>query len=245
VNVSAAETSGVKVIEHTGAQLPLDLPFVDETGQPVTLRKYFAGNRPVVLQLGYYGCPMLCGLISRGLVESVKQVSLTAGKDYELVFVSIDPKETPELAMRKKESYLQEYGRDSAAGWHFLTGTQANIAALAEADGFKYKWIESAGQFAHPPSLTLCMPNGKISRYLSGVRFDPLTLRESLVEASNGKIGNAADEVYLTCFKYDGKQGKYAMAAVGMMRLGGLLMTIIVGTVLARMFLRERKMRAT
>jgi protein SCO1/2 len=232
----------VTVVEHTGSQLPLDLTFVDETGKTVQLRDYFKPNRPVVVQLGYYGCPMLCGYISQGLLESVKQVSLTAGKDYELVFISIDPKETPQLAASKKEAYLAAYGRESAGGWHFLTGKQDNIAALAQADGFGYKWVQAAGQFAHPAALTLAMPDGRISRYLYGVRFDPTTLRMSIVEASNGKVGTAIDALFLTCFRFDGHQGKYAMAAIGMMRGGGLLIMIIVGVVLVRMIRREKKM---
>lgn len=238
---SAAITKDVTVTEHTGAKLPLDLTFVDESGKTVTLGQYFQGKRPVVLQLGYYDCPMLCSYISQGLAASVKSISFTAGKDYELVFVSIDPKETPELAAQKKAAFLQDYGRDAADGWHFLTGRQEQIQALAKADGFNYKWVESAGQYAHPAALTLCMPDGRISRYLYGVRFDPTTLRESLVEASNGQIGNTLDQVFLTCFRYDGHQGKYAWAAIGLMRIGGVLIMIIVGTVLTRMFLKERK----
>lgn len=240
---SAAITEDVKVTEHPGAKLPLDLKFVDETGKPVVLGQYFTGKKPVILQLGYYGCPMLCEYISQGLAESVKSISFTAGKDYELVFVSIDPKETPELAAQKKASFLANYARDASSGWHFLTGKQDDIAALAKADGFNYKWVESAGQFAHPAALTLAMPDGRISRYLYGVRFDPTTLRESLVEASNGQIGNALDQVFLTCFRYDGHQGKYAMVAVGMMRIGGVIIMIIVATVLIRMLRKEMKQR--
>lgn len=240
---STAITEDVKVTEHTGAKLPLDLKFVDEVGKPVVLGEYFTGKKPVILQLGYYGCPMLCEYISQGLAESVKSISFTAGKDYELVFVSIDPKETPELAAQKKASFLADYARDASSGWHFLTGKQDDIAALAKADGFNYKWVESAGQFAHPAALTLAMPDGRISRYLYGVRFDPTTLRESLVEASNGQIGNALDQAYLTCFRYDGHQGKYAMVALGMMRTGGVIIMIIVATVLIRMHRKERKQR--
>lgn len=240
---SAAITQDVNITDHTGAKLPLDLKFLDETGKPVVLGQYFTGKKPVILQLGYYGCPMLCEYISQGLAASVKSVSLTAGKDYELVFVSIDPKETPELAAQKKASFLADYARDAGSGWHFLTGRQADIAALAKADGFNYKWVESAGQFAHPAALTLSTPDGRISRYLYGVRFDPTTLRESLVEASDGKIGNTLDQIYLTCFRYDGHQGKYAMAAIGMMRIGGVLIMIVVGTVLIRMLRKEMKSR--
>jgi protein SCO1/2 len=219
------------------------LSFVDESGKPVVLGQYFQGKRPVILQLGYYDCPMLCSYISQGLAASVKSISLTAGKDYEMVFVSIDPKETPQLAAQKKQSFLKDYGRDAESGWHFLTGRQEQIQALAQADGFNYKWVESAGQYAHPAALTLCMPDGRISRYLYGVRFDPTTLRESLVEASNGQIGNVLDQAYLTCYRFDGHQGKYAMAAIGLMRAGGLVIMIVVGAVLFRMLRKEMKQR--
>ena len=131
-----------------------------------------------------------------------------------------------------------------AAGWHFLTGKQENIAALAQADGFGYKWIQSAGQFAHPAALTLCMPDGRISRYLYGVRFDPTTLRMSIVEASDGKVGTVIDEAFLTCFRYDGHQGKYAFFAMNLMRGGGVLMMIIVGAILIRMMRKEARLRA-
>lgn len=237
-------TKDVTISDHTGQKLPLDLSFVDDAGKPVTLGKYFTnGKRPVVLQLGYYDCPMLCSLMSQGLAASVKSISLTAGKDYDLVFVSIDPKETPQLAAEKKAAFVRDYGRDAADGWHFLTGRQEQIAALAKADGFNYKWVESAGQFAHPAALTLCMPDGRISRYLYGVRFDPTTLRESLVEASNGKIGNFLDQAYLCCFRYDGHQGKYAMVALGSMRAGGVLIMIIVGFYIVRMLRRESQQK--
>jgi protein SCO1/2 len=243
-DIPRSALNDVTVVEHTGSKLPLELTFTDESGKTVRLADYFSGKKPVIVQLGYYGCPMLCGLISEGLVDSVKKVSLVAGKDYELVFVSIDPKETPQLAASKKEAYLKQYGRESAGGWHFLTGGQDNIAALAQADGFSYKWVQAAGQFAHPAALTLCMPDGKISRYLYGVRFDPTTLRMSIVEASDGKVGTAVDAFFLTCFRYDGHQGKYAFAAISMMRGGGLIMVIVVGFVLVRMFRREAKLRA-
>jgi protein SCO1/2 len=243
-DTSGEVTKDVVVTEHVGAQLPLDLTFTDEAGQQVPLRHYFTGNKPVILQLGYYGCPMLCGLMSQGMVEAVKNVSFKAGTDYELVFVSIDPKETPELANLKKQSFVSAYDRGDAAGWHFLTGKQDNIAALAKADGFAYKWVATMGRFAHPASFTICMPDGRISRYIYGVRFEPLTVRESLVEASQGKIGTVLDQAYLTCYAYDGKQGKYAMAAVGLMRAGGVLIMIIVATALVRIFRREAKLRA-
>lgn len=234
---------GVNVSEHPGAALPLDLGFTDETGKAVRLGDYFTGGRPVVLQLGYYECPMLCSLVSKGTADAFKAVSLVPGKDYELVFVTINPAETPALAAAKKQSYLKETGL-SGAGWHFLTGKQESIEPLAKAVGFNYRWIASAGQFSHPAVIMMCMPDGRISRYLYGVRFDPQTVRLSLVEASGGKIGSSFDQLYLTCFQYDGHQGKYAMAALGIMRTGGVLVIVIVASVLLRLLRKELKLKA-
>jgi protein SCO1/2 len=242
--VSTADLSGVSVSEHLGAALPPDLKFTDETGKPVRLGDYFSGKRPVVLQLGYFQCPMLCSLISQGTANAFKAVSLEPGKDYDFVFVSIDPSETPALAAAKKQAYLKDMGFNGNAGWHFLTGEQTSIADLARAVGFNYRWIQSAGQFSHPAVIMMCMPDGKISRYLYGVRFDPPTVRLSLVEASNGKIGSSFDQLYLTCFQYDGHQGKYAVAALGVMRTGGVLMMVIVAAVLLRMLRKELKEKA-
>jgi protein SCO1/2 len=238
---STADLSGISVTEHLGAALPLDLTFVDETGKAVRIGDYFTGKRPVVLQLGYFKCPMLCSLISQGTVNAFKAVSLEPGKDYDLVFVSIDPSEGPALAAEKKQSYAAELGKKGLDGWHMLTGEQASIAALAKAVGFNYRWIQSAGQFSHPAVIMMCMPDGKISRYLYGVRFDPDTVRLSLVEASNGKIGNSFDQLYLTCFQYDGHQGKYAVAALGVMRAGGVLIMIIVAGSLLGLLRKELK----
>ena len=239
----AAITKDITVDEHAGAQLPLELTFVDENGQTVRLRDYFKGNKPVVLQLGYYGCPMLCNLISQGIVESLKGVKLSTGSDYDVVFVSIDPTETPALAAQKKRSMLVAFGQEGAQGWHLLTGKDPQIKQLAQTVGFNYRWIASAGQYAHPAVIMVCMPDGKVSRYLYGVRFNPTTLRMSLVEASNGKVGNAIDKLYLTCFQYDGHQGKYAFAALGIMRAGGVFTMIIVAVVLFRIFRKEAKQR--
>jgi len=240
---SSADLTGVNVTEHLGAQLPLDLKFVDEAGKSVKLGDYFTGKRPVVLQLGYYQCPMLCSLVSQGTAHAFQAISLEPGRDYDLVFVSIDPSETPPLAAQKKQSFAKEIGKD-LAGWHLLTGQQPEVQSLAKTVGFNYRWIQSAGQFSHPAVIMMCMPEGKISRYLYGVRFDPTTVRESLVEASNGKIGNSFDQLYLTCFQYDGHQGKYAMAAIGIMRTGGVLIILIVATVLIRWLRKELKEKA-
>lgn len=221
----------VDVIEHLGASLPLDAWFTDEAGKTVQLSTYFSGNKkPVILQIGYYRCPMLCSEISKGLVDSLKQVRLDAGPDYEVVFLSIDPRETAALAHDKKESFLKAYARDgSADGWHLLTGNKLQIDRVTQAAGIEYRWVAQAQQYSHPAALVLVSPDGKISRYLRGVNFDAQTLRLSLVEAANGKIGTTADEFTLTCFQFDGKQGKYALRAIFLMKIGGALSVLILG----------------
>lgn len=240
----AFDKGEVAVTERVGNGLPLDLKFVDQTGHPVRLGQYFKAGRPVVLQLGYYGCPMLCELVSQGTVNALKAVSLAPGKDYEFVFVSIDPSETPALAAAKADSYLQAYGRGDAAGWHFLTGTQESIAPLAQAVGFHYKWIGEAGRFAHPAVIMMCTPDGRVSRYLYGVKFDPKDVRNALVEASLAHGGKAVSEPDLICFRYDGRQGKYATAALDIMRTGGVLIMIVLSVWLIRTFRREALERA-
>jgi protein SCO1 len=223
----------IGVDEHLGSKLPLDVSFTDEKGQTVELGKYFTGKKPVVIQIGYLGCPMLCSLVSQGTVDSLRKLTLTAGKDFEVVFVSVDPTEKAELAAEKKDTYVQNYHREgSAGGFHFLTGSEASIKQLTQAVGYKYKWVETARQYSHPAVLVLGTPDGTISRYLYGVRFDDQTLRLSLVEASDGKVGTAMDQILLTCFQYDGKQGKYAMTAINLMRAGGAVTVVGLGAVL-------------
>jgi protein SCO1/2 len=232
----------IGVNEHLGSKLPLDLTFTDDHGQTVQLGKYFTGKKPVILQLGYYGCPMLCSLVSQGTVDSLRKLTLTAGKDFEIVFVSIDPNEKYDLGADKKDTYVQDYHREgSRDGFHFLVGSEPQIKQLAQAVGFQYKWVESAQQFSHPAVVMIATPDGKLSRYLYGVRFDNQTMRLSLVEASDGKVGTTMDQILLTCFHYDGQQGKYAMTAVNLMRIGGALTVLVLGTVLVCAFRHDAR----
>ena len=224
------QLEGVGITEHPGARLPLDLEFTAEDGKPVLLSQYFAAGRPVILTLNYYRCPMLCGLLLNGLVDGLKELSWTPGREFEIVTVSIDPQESPKLAMLKKESYISDYGRaGAAAGWHFLTGREANIRALADAVGFHYRWDEEQQQFAHPAGIFIATPDGRIARYLYGVLFEPKTLRLSLAEASNGRVGTTTDQFLLYCFHYDANAGRYVVAATNIMRLGGAATALIVG----------------
>jgi protein SCO1/2 len=238
------EVKGIGIDEHAGSMVPLDLTFVDETGNPVQLKKYFTGKRPIILQLGYFQCPMLCGLISQGAVQSLKDLDLKAGSDYDYIFVSINPDETSRLAYLKKKSYIKEYDRPlDANGWHFLTGKQGQITQLADAIGFKYKWVESQHQYSHPAALILLAPDGKISRYLYGVKFPEQTLRLSLVEASQGKIGTTADRILLTCLHFDASTGKYTYAAMNLMRLAGIVTVLTLLLIFWRAYRRQRGLR--
>jgi protein SCO1/2 len=206
----------------------------------VQLEQYFNQGRPVILQLGYFGCPMLCGLVSRGVVDVMKQLPLRGGTDYEVIYLSINPNETSKLAYLKKQSYIKELGRPAeAGGWHLLVGQEKDIKQVTEAVGWKYKWVEKSQEYAHPSGIIVLSPEGKVSRYFDGVLFDPTTLRLSLVEAGQGKIGSAIDQFLLVCFHYDASSGKYTLAAITLMRLGGILTVIILGIVIYWMLRRE------
>jgi protein SCO1/2 len=217
------EIGRVTVEEHLGEMVPLDTVFLDEYGRRVTLADYFREGRPVILSLNYYRCPMLCTLVMNGLADGIKALSLTPHEDFQVITVSIDPAETPALARMKKGAYI-EYLEDTRfdAGWAFLTGEKHAIDTVAGAVGFGYEWVPSEQQYAHPAVLILLSPDGKITRYLYGIRFDQQTLRLSLVEASEGKVGSTLDRFLLTCFHFDPDSGAYQLA-MGVMRLGGML----------------------
>jgi protein SCO1/2 len=231
----------VSVDEKLDTSIPLDLTFEDDAGQKVELRKYFTGNRPVVLQLGYYGCPMLCDLVSQRLADSLKTLTLDAGKDFDVVFVSIDPNESSTLAAGKKRHYVDEYNRPGTeGGWHFLVGKAPQVEALAKAVGFNYTWVPSAQQYSHPAAVILLTPQGKVSRYLYfGGTLEEKTLRLSLVEASEGKIGTTMEHFLLRCFQYDGRQGRYAFTAMAVMRAAGVLTVAVLAFGLYFLFRRD------
>ena len=235
------ELKDIGIDEKLGAQLPLDLHFTDETGKDVMLADYFHRDRPVVLQLSYFGCPMLCSLVSNGLVESLSDLTLTMGKDFEVINLSFDPSETPALAKLKKQSFLNAYNRPAGAeAWHFLTGSPDAIKKITDATGFRYKWVESTHQFSDPTALILLSPDGKITRYLYGIKYDPKTLRLSLVEASQGKVGSTIDRFILTCYHYDAYAGQYTPIAMNLMRGAGILTVIVLASVIALLLRKER-----
>jgi protein SCO1/2 len=236
------QLEGVGITEHPGAALPLDLTFTDDAGNEVALGEYFNGDRPVVLALVYYSCPMLCNLLLNGLTETLQEIPWTTGEEFEVVAVSINPRETHTLARLKKQNYVKEYGRpEGASGWHFLTGREKNIRALADVVGFQYRYDEDRGEYAHTAAIYACTPEGELSRYLYGVMFKPRTLRLSLVEASDGKIGSTVDQVLLFCYHYDSSSGSYAPAAFNLMRAGGILVALAVAVMLTVLWRREAK----
>lgn len=226
----APELKGITIDEKKGSIIPLDLPFVDETGKPVKLGDYFHHGRPVILQLSYFGCPMLCPLIAAGMVDSLNHLSLVMGKDFDVIDISFNPREGPKLAAKTKAHFLEAYNRPAGAEhWHFLTGKPDAIKKITDAVGFRYKYLPKKKQYSHPAALIILTPKGKVSRYLYGVKFNPRTLRLSLVEASNGKIGSTIDRLILTCCSFDSYTGRYTATALGVMKIGGVLTMLALG----------------
>jgi protein SCO1/2 len=237
---------GVTIDQRLDQQVPLDLMFRDEQGQAVPLSRYF-GDKPVILSLAYYECPMLCTLVLNGLASALKVLSFDVGKEFEVVTVSFDPRETPAQAAAKKVSYLKEYGRPEAGakGWHFLTGEQESIRRLTEAVGFRYKWDPESKQFAHAAGIVVLTPQGRIARYFYGVEFAPRDLRLGLIEAADGKIGSRVDQLLLFCFHYDPQTGRYGALAINSVRLGGILTVAALSTFVVIMLRRERRTQQT
>lgn len=235
-----AALEGVGIDQRLDAQVPLNLEFKDEAGRTLPLSTYFAPGKPVLLALVYYRCPMLCTQILNGVESGLKTVSFNPGQDFEVVAVSFDPQDTTELAAAKKQTYLRRYGRPGTAnGWHFLTGGAANIAALTQAVGFRYKLDAATGQFAHASGIMILTPEGRLSRYFYGVEYGPRDLRLGLVEASLNKIGSPVDQLLLFCYHYDASTGKYGAVAINMVRGAGAAFVLVAGTFLLIVFRRD------
>jgi protein SCO1 len=238
------ELAGVGITEHLNARIPLDLEFLDEDGRRTQLSRYFQDGKPAILTLVYYSCPMLCNLVLNGMVDGLKGIPLTVGKDFNIVTVSIDPRETKTLARLKKQNYLKEYGRvGAAAGWPFLTGREEDSRKLADAVGFGYRYVPETQQYAHAACIFILTPDGRISRYLYGIQFNPKSLRLGLVEASEGKIGSTMDRVLLFCFHYDPKAGTYSLAAFRISQVVGGVTLLLLGGVMGVFWGREAKRR--
>ncbi len=222
-------------LDHVGfeqrlnEQIPPELTFRDETGKVVQLKDYF-GKRPLVLNLVYFRCPMLCGEVLMGLTNSLRMLKFDVGKQFDVLTVSFDPRETPEMAAEKKAEYLKKYGRPGAEnGWHFLTGDEANIKALTNAAGFEYQFNPKTGQFAHATAIMVLTPEGKLAQYYYGVEYTPKDLRLGLVEASQNKIGTVVDQVLLYCYHYDPATGKYGAIVMRVLRLAAAFTVLVLG----------------
>ncbi|HET7841831.1 MAG TPA: SCO family protein [Terriglobia bacterium] len=227
----------VGIDQNLNQQIPLDLTFRDETGKTVQLGQYF-GKKPVVLSLVYFGCPMLCTMVEDGLLQSLKQVSFDVGDQYNVLTVSFDPHDTPEIAAAKKALYVGLYGRPgAAAGWHFLTGDPASIQKLTKAVGFHYAYDATSGQFAHATAIMVLTPQGKLARYFYGIQYPPGGIRLALVEAAQEKIGSPVDAVLLFCCAYNPATGKYGLVISRLLMIAGMLTVL---TIAALIFMLSR-----
>ena len=230
----------VGVTEHLDAKLPLDLEFRDEEGNWVELGSYFDGERPVILTLNYYRCPMLCGLMLNGVVDGLAEMAWTPGAEFEIVTISINPLETPELAKAKKQNYLKRLERPAAArGWHFMTGRELEIKRLAETLGFSYTYDPVSQEYAHAASIFICTPDGRVARYLYGIEYPAKRLKLALLEAAEGTIGSTLDQLILYCYHYDPTNRRYTPVAMNIMRVGGGATALILGISLGGFWLRE------
>src|SRR5688572_10241064 len=228
----------VGIDQRLNEQVPLDAVFKDDQGREVRLGEYFKG-KPVVLALVYYACPQLCNQILIGTLSSVRQVSFNAGEDYQIVAISFDSRETPALATAKKQTYVKAYNRASGnAGWHFLTGDDANIKRVTDAVGFRYKWDDKTNQFAHASGMFVLTPEGKLARYFYGIEYRPRDVRLGLVEASQSRIGTPVDTLMLYCYHYDPKTGKYGPVVMNIMKVAGVITIGLIAGML--LMLRKR-----
>lgn len=265
------ELEGIDIIEHLDTDLPLDLSFVDASGAPVALRDFFTSDRPVIITLNYYRCPMLCTFQLNGLLEGLTGLDWKPGEEFQIVTVSFDPKEGPDLAASKKTSYAKSYAMTRAhqvyshlepreqaarsrefaseyqpqveAGWAFLTGDEANIRALVDAIGYGIKWNAEKGEWAHPAAIMIATPDGRLSRYLYGVTFKTKDLKLGLLEASKGKIGSTIDRFLMWCFHYDDTTGQYTPAVMKILKAGGALTVLILGVGLFILWKRDTHRR--
>lgn len=235
--------NGVGIAQHLNQQLPLDLTFTDDAGKQVQLASYF-GKKPAILALVYYQCPMLCSEELNGLASALQMVNLVPGRDFNIVVVSIDPSEGTDLAAAKKRSYLKRYGHpETAAGWHFMTGTQANIDALTKTVGFSYVKIPGPDgkltQFAHASSIQIVTPEGKLAQYYMGVEYSPKDIRLGLVEASGNHIGSPVDNILTYCYHYDPQANKHSLIIARVVQLGGAMTLVMLGGFMWIMFRRD------
>ena len=221
--------------------LPLDVPFRDENGSGVTLAKYFGGERPVILAFVYYSCPMLCTQVMNGVSRAVKVLPFSAGKDFDVVFISFDPRDQPETAAAKKTALMNYWSMQNESGaWHFLTGEAPQIKEVTSAAGFFYKWDAQTQQFAHMSGVLVLTPDGRLSRYFYGIEYSPKELRLALFESGQGHIGSVVDELLLYCYHYDPANGRYGAMVMNLVRAGGVLTVLVMGGFILLMRRREK-----
>lgn len=238
---SVNELEQVQVEEKLGQSIDLNLGFVDQSGQAVQLKDVIAKDKPTILSLVYYECPMLCTLVLNGITEVLDKLKFIPGKDFQLLSVSIDDNETPELAKTKQSLYLKEAQISDSAAWPFLVGKKENIAALAQSVGFNFKYDDSIDEYAHPAVFVIISPSGKISRYFYGVQHEPANLQLALTEASEGKVGSAFDKFLLYCYRYDPDSKGYVLVAWRLMRISALISVIAIVLLLLGLKRREKK----
>jgi protein SCO1 len=244
-NTTPGVLGKVKITQNLNQQLPLDLAFTDDEGKPVELGSYF-GKKPAILALVYYNCPMLCSEELDGLTSALLMVDEVPGKDFNIVVVSIDPTEGPELAAAKKRNYLKKYGHpETAGGWHFLTGSQASIDALTQAVGFGYVKIPGPDgkltQFAHASAIQIVTPQGKLAQYYMGVEYSPKDIRLGLADASSNHIGSPVDNILTYCYHYDPTSNKHTLIIARVVQFGGLVTVLTLGGFMLVMFRRDLK----
>ena len=224
------QLENVSFKQKLDTQLPLDTHFKDENGRDVTLGQYFDGTRPVVLAFVYYSCPMLCTQIMNGVSRTIKVLPFTPGKDFDVVFISFDPRDKPETASAKKIALMNYWSMQNQSGaWHFLTGEEPQIKRVTSAAGFFYMWDERSQQYAHLSGLLVLTPDGRLSRYFYGVEYSPKEVRLALVESGEGRVGSVIDELLLYCYHYDPSQGRYGVIVMNLVRLGGVLTLLALG----------------
>ncbi len=241
-NVPPKELENVGVTEKLGEYVSGDILLYNEYGEEVALEQYLNNGRPLILAMVYYECPMLCNLILQGLKKGVSELAWQPGREYDILTVSISPDETPELAMSNKENYIESLGNpDAADGWHFMTGREEEVRQLGDQVGFYYQWNEETQEYMHGSTLIFLSEEGKVSRYLNGIDYPELMLRNALYDAANGRIGSTIDRVVLYCFQYDSASGSYVPVAINIMKLGGIATLLLLGSFLGFFLYRERR----
>jgi protein SCO1/2 len=244
-NEIPAELQGVDIAEHLGGSLPRDATFLDTEGKAVALGDFFDGKRPTLFVFAYHTCPMLCSLVLDAAVKSLNEVAWTVGREFDVVSLSIDPRDTPQSATKKRAQVVASYprARGDTTGWHFLVGDEANIRKVTDAVGFQYRYDARQKQYAHPAAIYLLTPEGHVARYLYGIQYDPGDVRLGLLEATEGRSISTTEKLLLFCYHYDPQGKRYSLVAMNVMRLGGVVTLAAIGGFLTVMWARERRKR--